>query len=867
MALLLETPAVARIAGGDATQSDRTGCPPESAQNNAGNLAQRSPDPVANAFEHPPGFEIHFSGREQNAPTQPVERPQKPSKADEPVRSKRSVACNFCRAKKVRCNGTNPCTNCADHGVVCVSVEKRKYRHYASDDKRGKNKTVEEKLALLEELLQFTKTLDSVNLITSPVRGQDPSPVSGPSEPSQQVSDYQGSRMPAYSATLALTSAAPGQTNDAASEVNATNSLGARRPSDIFEVRTPQIWGPSTWEGPRELPAHRPARNFSTSTCNGQSEEASALYSQAQCTEAVCSADSSPPSYYPGLPVEAAGSSPDESHWEYHGPRSFLSLCSKPAIGWVGEKTGSLRFADVAIAFTKDVTRRLKMEKRVSKDTVPEPPPEIAWTYTKAYFEEALDAGLGIVHRPWFEHRLKAHLDGQNDDEDPSWYALRNVIYASGSRIVLAKTKSFRQANQLAWRWFENALSVHTEILYFRTSLIGVQALTLMAYFTENIANPCLEYMLCTVALRQAVAMGLHRQPAPSWNLTEDEQCQRGWLFWAAYCLEKHIALQSGRPSLIDDDDINCQVPTTAPRGGAANVAYCQVLIRLAKVSSLAAKSLSSVQACRQRPNQLLKTVRELDEQLIALRSEYKSTLRLEPRMQSSRGAPALSRQQTVYVQYAYYNAVFDVHTIFTYPWSQSVLGLMQHPELVEQVEHSTQVVCATARDANLAMHHIEVDASTPLLLSFFGPIYALINLFIHTLQNPTHSRVQSDLALMEASAGHFARLQFTTDFEISFPFTRALVELARDAVQLAGKVPPAYMHKEPLQTQHDQSTAGCESALAKDILDGPPIEVEGSEVPRLIPPVDNLDFEMENWSTLLPMMDYDHCLTSYLVP
>jgi hypothetical protein len=158
---------------------------------------------------------------------------------------------------------------------------------------------VEEKLALLEELLQFSTTLDSVNLITSPLRGQDPSPLSGPSEPS-------------HSATLALTSAAPGQTNDAASEVNATNSLGARRPSDIFEVRTPQIWGPSTWEGPPELPAHRPARNFSTSTCNGQSGEASALYSQAQCTEAVCSADSSLPSYYPGLPVEEAGSSPDE---------------------------------------------------------------------------------------------------------------------------------------------------------------------------------------------------------------------------------------------------------------------------------------------------------------------------------------------------------------------------------------------------------------------------------------------------------------------------------------------------------------------------------------------------------------------------
>jgi hypothetical protein len=171
---------------------------------------------------------------------------------------------------------------------------------------------VEEKLALLEELLQFTKTWDSVNLTTSPLRGQDPSPVSGPSEPSQQVPDCPSSPMPAYSATLALTSAAPGQRNDTASEVNHPNSLGARRPSDIFEVRTPQLWGPSAWEGPPEVPANQPARNFSTSTFNGQSGEASALYSQAQCTRAVGSADSSPLSYYPGLPVEEAGSSPDE---------------------------------------------------------------------------------------------------------------------------------------------------------------------------------------------------------------------------------------------------------------------------------------------------------------------------------------------------------------------------------------------------------------------------------------------------------------------------------------------------------------------------------------------------------------------------
>lgn len=70
-------------------------------------------------------------------------------------------------------------------------------------------------------------------------------------------------------------------------------------------------------------------------------------------------------------------------------------------------------------------------------------------------------------------------------DDEPAWYALRNIIYATGSRIHLSKTSTFRAASQVSWEWFENALSVHTEILYFKTSLLGVQALTLMVCTTH----------------------------------------------------------------------------------------------------------------------------------------------------------------------------------------------------------------------------------------------------------------------------------------------------------------------------------------------------------------------------------------------
>jgi hypothetical protein len=103
-----------------------------------------------------------------------------------------------------------------------------------------------------------------------------------------------------------------------------------------------------------------------------------------------------------------------------------------------------------------------------------------------AYFELAPDAAFGIVHRPWFESRLRAHLEGRITEDDPSWYALQNTIYAYGCRLELSKRMGFRDAYQASWGWFENALSAHTEILYFQTSLIGVQALAVMVCYSNS---------------------------------------------------------------------------------------------------------------------------------------------------------------------------------------------------------------------------------------------------------------------------------------------------------------------------------------------------------------------------------------------
>jgi hypothetical protein len=82
-----------------------------------------------------------------------------------------------------------------------------------------------------------------------------------------------------------------------------------------------------------------------------------------------------------------------------------------------------------------------------------------------AYFEHSFDAILGVVDRPAFESQLCPYLEQKTSHDDLAWYALRYTVYTSGCRIALSRLSSsmpFAEAQEQAWQFFENALSVHT---------------------------------------------------------------------------------------------------------------------------------------------------------------------------------------------------------------------------------------------------------------------------------------------------------------------------------------------------------------------------------------------------------------------
>lgn len=113
------------------------------------------------------------------------------------------------------------------------------------------------------------------------------------------------------------------------------------------------------------------------------------------------------------------------------------------------------------------------------------------WT---AYFERSYEAVFGVVHRPSFEARLRAHMaqESPTKNEDASWFAMRNMVYALGCRSLMAtdSSLSFLQAGKRSRAFFQNALSVIGEMILGRSGFTAVQALVLMVRLSDPPGNP-----------------------------------------------------------------------------------------------------------------------------------------------------------------------------------------------------------------------------------------------------------------------------------------------------------------------------------------------------------------------------------------
>ncbi|KEF53908.1 uncharacterized protein A1O9_10310 [Exophiala aquamarina CBS 119918] len=483
---------------------------------------------------------------------------------------------------------------------------------------------------------------------------------------------------------------------------------------------------------------------------------------------------------------------------EDHGNASYLSICSSKGVEWISRRTGSGEFVSSAHKFATEVSRTLKLSLPQSSKRVPEPDNAAAERWTtgqfpcyityhpvfcgvegfQAFFEDSFEHKLGLVQRQKFETKRQSHQSTALSD--PGWYALRNAVYAIGSRLSLATDShpsSYVVARDTSWAYFENALSVHTELLYMRTNSTAVEALLLMAFYCEAISSPAVEFFLLSSAIRLAQSKGFHLPIVARKATSEDEREDYCWLWWCLYLFDKLLASRACRPSCIHDDDFDLALPVAPRRQTAARMDFFRSAIQHARIASLVSKRLYSTRALAASITELCKTTGELDKQIRQWWNQLPEIYRSRPTSKFFRKNSQMDQRQWTYIYYAFHGTLCAIHNIITYPWVQPALDSAQQLMMATQIEKSSQIVMNASRAIASATQLMEVTAASHV---------CHINLFLQILQNPRSTLAESDLDLMEVVAGSISLIGYVTNGDLKFSFARELTNIARTALVAA---------------------------------------------------------------------------------
>ncbi|KAH0607021.1 uncharacterized protein H6S33_003009 [Morchella sextelata] len=284
------------------------------------------------------------------------------------------------------------------------------------------------------------------------------------------------------------------------------------------------------------------------------------------------------------------------------------------------------------------------------------------------------------------------------------------------------------------------------------------------ALYLQGTANPQPSYFLIAAAVRISNSIGMHRR-GNSFGLNSVEVEQRRRVFWIMYLLDKDMALRSGRPPCINDDDISVELPDEDPADDIGNIMLkngkdkCNLFRLMATFSVIESKvymQLYSAKAARQSDGELLNTIGDLDKEL----EEWKESVPLEYRPDSeidlNQGPLVL---HLVMLHFAYYNCLTTIHRMSIHHgyWSSrlsnyAIAGLSARP-LNPRVFSSAALCVAAARSSIHLIKYIN-RRDYPCIwmlcrLIMYYPVSALVTLFANVLQNPQDVRARSDLRLM----------------------------------------------------------------------------------------------------------------------
>ncbi|KAK2470861.1 hypothetical protein H9L39_17092 [Fusarium oxysporum f. sp. albedinis] len=219
------------------------------------------------------------------------------------------------------------------------------------------------------------------------------------------------------------------------------------------------------------------------------------------------------------------------------------------------------------------------------------------------YFE-CVDPVYPVIHRQTFyadyEYFWQLKQQEKTSSTDPTFVALIFAMLALGTQFVTSTTPF--QERKLTAEFYASASSQSLRIATYLSSasLRSIQAMVLLAYFLVNNNHTSDAWAFSGISIRQAHAMGLHRDPTivtPDANLFEKQQRRK---IWQAVLLRgTSLAVILSLPPPATHTDVSVEDPlddsSSIAQSDPADAAYirgCWTLANLVQETICSPRSL-----------------------------------------------------------------------------------------------------------------------------------------------------------------------------------------------------------------------------------------------------------------------------------
>ncbi|KAK9242427.1 hypothetical protein V1506DRAFT_495526 [Lipomyces tetrasporus] len=448
-----------------------------------------------------------------------------------------------------------------------------------------------------------------------------------------------------------------------------------------------------------------------------------------------------------------------------------ISLFSIDGQQWVQSRTGQTVTFEKLCAFgppwqnLRFLDRNYLSRKfQTLQGVVKLPKRDVVEECTLAYSSSILRFVFPLIDTVLFDETIKLAYQPDNNN-GPGVASAKACIY---SFLAFASVFNLHSSTWSAVDSEACALKAESllpQVLH-ETTIDSLQTAVMLLVFQLFSGNLQSGALMNSIAARFLFILGAHVQSYPDragqtllpTGIASRTDNHLRNLFWLCYIFDKELCLRTGQPPSINDEhcdltlppeyleELYADLPSQLPSAEVVRGPLFPGDLRLTMIKSRAYTALYSARALQKSDAELLKDIRELDDDLEKWRTSLPQTFR--PTISFSHETPADNEMNmhSVTLRVAYHHCVAAIHQAASRckAWaggqSRIMDGVSSSLTLSVEASRSSLFYLQTAR-------HVLADDSFWILV--FYPITAVLTIFCNILLNPLDPRADEDLDLL----------------------------------------------------------------------------------------------------------------------